>query len=97
MTANMIEIVARAICTARDVDPDGAYAINSFTDNPSAADRDVACPAWHWFRESARAAIAAMREPIHAAIDKVNPGESDYDDWWAASVKKQIDAALKEP
>lgn len=46
--------------------------------------------------EKARKVLEAIREPLCAAVDKVNPGESDYDDWWAASIKAKIDAALKE-
>lgn len=89
MTDSMVERVARAMEASLGRRTNSSD-MNPIID-PLHPDLRAALPVM------ARAAIAAMREPIHAAIDKVNPGESDYDDWWCASVKKQIDAALKEP
>jgi hypothetical protein len=54
MTTPLIERVARAICKARGVDPDGVIANR---------------PAWKLYIPEARASILAMREPTMEMVE----------------------------
>ena len=58
MTANMVERVARAICLADGEDPD-----------ERCEDWMQEFSGWRGYVESARAAIAAMREPTEAMLE----------------------------
>jgi hypothetical protein len=82
MTDDLVERVARAICTANGVDPDIEHA-DKFGE---------ILVNWMNFEPQARAAIAAMREPTEAMIKAgtAHGGQTNTDVIWQA----MIDAAL---
>lgn len=55
----LVRELARAICEARDYNPDLVYPMNHFSDNRG-AEIDVAVPAWYWYKESAHAILARL-------------------------------------
>lgn len=96
--SEMIERVARAILRAEHggVDADACYGYNSAGEFVPGGEGGKTKPhAWMWFKNHARAAIAAMREPTKAMLTAADPIEDPdrHDDLWRA----MIDAALKAP
>lgn len=93
--SEMVERVARALCTARGLDPDRVSSIGNSRDD-GGPEASVALPAWMNFRAAARAAIEAMREPTLRMICEVQKKEDvcaiDLERPW----RFMIDAALKE-
>ena len=86
--SEMVERVARAICKAKGQNPDDPRWIRY----PGPTYEGIA---WHAHEDSARAAIAAMREPIEAMINSAHDriaGEGEIADVWCA----MIDEALRE-
>jgi hypothetical protein len=63
MMTSMIERVARAICIATGLEPDGKY--RSSDEGDGTAPHEFQ---WHAFQPEARAAILAMREPSDAML-----------------------------
>ncbi len=72
MTAdNMVERVARAICTSRLIDPDSTvyYGVPLQVTASAYTPIGEPFPAWRLFISEARTAVAAMREPTEAMLD----------------------------
>ena len=69
MTESMIEHVARAICEARGLDPDGVPELAPSSD-ALAVRPDVAKSSWRWFIPAARAAIKTIRDALPHGISR---------------------------
>ena len=65
--SEMIERVARALCTADGCSPDAILGIVPAVGSVPSA--DIATPAWRSYVDKARAAIVAMREPTNDMLD----------------------------
>lgn len=89
--ATMIERVARAICNAAGIDPDGKFKSSDYSARTAPHEY-----AWHEFLPEARAAIEAMRDPtegmLHAGRMKTTTEwiESGPDDVWGAMIEVAI-------
>ena len=65
--SEMIERVARALCTADGCSPDAILGIVPAVGSVPFA--DIATPAWRSYVDKARAVIVAMREPTNDMLD----------------------------
>lgn len=87
----MVERVARAICALAGVNPDGT---NGGTWDGGSLPRGE--PAWTAWRDEARTAIAAMREPTEAMVSAGQEEELSRTEDVKAIFSAMIDAALKD-
>ena len=84
----MVERVSRVLCARNSGNPD-ALIPRAYLDAGATGD----LPAWREWEEDARAAIAAMREPVGAMNPANWVGEQQRGEVW----RDCIDAALAEP
>lgn len=83
----MLERVARAICVAAKLDPDGKFKSSNYE-----VEIDPHLFAWQEFLQEARSAIKAMREPTDAMVDAGNSCE--HDEAPATYYQAMVEAAL---
>ncbi|KKM06715.1 hypothetical protein LCGC14_1741240 [marine sediment metagenome] len=93
MNKSMIERVARAICEARGLDPDGVPELAPSSD-ALVVRPDVAKPSWRWFIPAARAAIRAMQEPTKEMLNAGFQCHRRYEtiaQMWRAMIDKGLE------